>query len=219
MEKWETLGTIIPTTALNLRKFVQKKQTPISRKGGQFSSGKKRHIARCACVLERWTDSRCLKLDCVREREKKVTLSVNEKQKRCGFSLSFCGTSSVLLPVLFFFISKQTVVYSPGTFFLSVFVFTCLPICFSPSFSLLDAHFLHTHPHWLGRRTSMALQVWAVMPLENLWRISPPQLILVPIWNHSLNKLLLKHSAAVPVQVWREMTKKSEIKCQKVPQS
>lgn len=87
-------------------------------------------------VLERWTDSRCLKLDCVRDR-KKVTSSVNEKQKTCGSSVSFSGTSSVSLHWIGwkgFVISKQTLVYSPATFFLSVFVSPRLSICFSPSF-------------------------------------------------------------------------------------
>lgn len=37
----------------SIREFVQKKQTPISMEGGQFSSGKQRHIEQFACVLER----------------------------------------------------------------------------------------------------------------------------------------------------------------------
>ena len=135
----------------SIREFVQKKQTPISMEGGQFSSGKQRHIEHCACVLERWTDSRCLKLDCIRER-KKVTSSVNEKQKSCGFSLSFVGhpqcRSTGLAEGVLWSVNKSLF---PGPFFVSVFVSVCISICFL-LLSYPLAHFLHTHPIWLGSR-------------------------------------------------------------------
>ena len=139
-----------------IREFVQEKQTPISMEGGQFSSGKQRHIEHCACVLERWTDSRCLKLDCIRER-KKVTSSVNEKQKSSGFSLSFVGHPQCRSAGL-----AEKVLRSVNK---SLFPrpFICLSVCLSLSSYLFPPSFLppctlSTHPSNLTGQQSFAAE-------------------------------------------------------------
>lgn len=99
----ELLAKLHPRQLLILGgfEFVQNKETTIFLFQFHFFSvfqrtvllwKTKTHWAPCACVPERWTDSRSLRLDCVREKRKKVNLGVNEKQK---LWVLFCGTSSV----------------------------------------------------------------------------------------------------------------------------
>lgn len=123
----------------------------------------KTHWAVRLCALERWTDSRCLKLDCVRDR-KKVTSSVNEKQKACGISLTFSVTSSVFLHRIgwnYFVISQQFKFVPRGFFFPSSSLCLRVFLFVSPSI-LLSARF--AHPHWF----KLNGRLWAVMLLETL---------------------------------------------------
>lgn len=100
-----------------------------------------------------------------RRDRKKVTLSVNEKQKSCGLPWCFCGTSSPLLRWIGwkgFVITKQK--FNPQALF-SFSIRLCLSACLFLS-SLL-VHFLHTQQNWQTVRASQLSTSEPPCPLKS----------------------------------------------------